>query len=80
MALMGNDLSKLPFALRLAKAAMRTIRVNIVFAIGIKIIFLVLVLMGLGTMWLAVLADVGAALIVTLNGMRLLRTPRPALN
>ena len=74
MALMGNDLSKLPFALRLSKAAMNTIRANIAFAIGIKLVFLALVLLGLGTMWLAVLADVGASLLVTLNGMRLLRT------
>jgi Cd2+/Zn2+-exporting ATPase len=74
VALMSDDLSKLPFALRLAKRAMRTIRTNIAFAIGIKLVFLALVLMGLGTMWLAVLADVGATLIVTLNGMRLLRT------
>ena len=73
IALMGNDLSKLPYALKLAQAAMHTIRANIAFAIGIKLAFLVLVLMGLGTMWLAVLADVGASLLVTLNGMRLLK-------
>ncbi len=72
MVLMSNDLSKLPFAFSLARAAMRTIRANIVFAVGIKLAFLALVLMGLGTMWLAVLADVGASLLVTLNGMRLL--------
>ena len=74
VALMGSDLSKLPFVLRLSRAAMRTIGFNIVFAIGIKLVFLGLVLAGLGTMWMAVLADVGAALVVTLNGMRLLKT------
>ncbi len=52
---------------------MRTIRINIAFAIGIKLVFLVLVLLGLGTMWMAVLADVGATLLVTLNGTRLLK-------
>jgi Cd2+/Zn2+-exporting ATPase len=72
ITLMGNDLSKLPFTLHLSRATMRTIGVNIVFAIGVKFAFLILVLLGLGTMWLAVLADVGAALIVTLFGMRLL--------
>jgi Cd2+/Zn2+-exporting ATPase len=72
IALMGNDLSKLAFALQLSRATMGTIRANIVFAIGVKVAFLVLVLLGLGTMWLAVLADVGAALVVTLFGMRLL--------
>lgn len=51
---------------------MRTITANVVFSIGIKLIFIVLVLAGLGTMWMAVLADVGASLLVTLNGMRLL--------
>jgi len=73
IALIGNDLGKLPFALRLSRAAMRTIAINIAFAIGIKLVFLALVLMGLGTMWMAVLADVGATLVVTLNGMRLLK-------
>ena len=73
IALMGNDLSKLPFALRLSRAAMRTISTNIAFAIGIKLIFLALVLAGLGTMWMAVLANVGAALVVTLYGMRSLK-------
>ena len=55
---------------------MKTIRANVVFAIGIKLAFLALVLTGLGSMWLAVLADVGASLLVTLNGMRLLKAYR----
>jgi Cd2+/Zn2+-exporting ATPase len=76
VVLMGNDLSKLPFAFALAQATMRTIRTNIVFAIGIKLAFLVLVLLGLGTMWLAVFADVGASLLVTLYSMRLARRAR----
>jgi len=71
IALMGNDLSKLPWAIKLARAAMRTIQHNIIFAIGIKVVFFVLVLLGLGSMWMAVLADVGASLLVTLYGMRL---------
>jgi len=52
---------------------MQTIRHNIAFAIGIKLLFLVAVLLGFGTMWMAVLADVGASLLVTLNGMRMAR-------
>jgi Cd2+/Zn2+-exporting ATPase len=71
VVLMGDDLCKLPLALRLSRAAMRTTRSNIALAIGIKLAILVLVLLGLGTMWLAVLADVGASLLVTLRGMRL---------
>jgi Cd2+/Zn2+-exporting ATPase len=54
---------------------MATVRTNVVLSIGIKLAFLVLVLFGLGSMWLAVLADVGTSLLVTLNGMRLLRWP-----
>lgn len=73
VALMADDLSKLPFTLRLSKSAMRTIQFNIAFSIGIKLAFFVLVLMGLGSMWMAVAADMGATLLVTLNGMRLLR-------
>ena len=73
IALMGDDLSRLPFLVRLSRAAMGTVRVNVVLSIGIKLVFLLLVLAGAGSMWLAVLADVGTSLLVTLNGMRLLR-------
>jgi len=72
IALMGDDLRQLPFALQLSRAAMKVIRQNIAFAVGIKLIFLVVVLLGFGSLWLAVLADVGASLVVTLHGMRLL--------
>jgi Zn2+/Cd2+-exporting ATPase len=73
VTLMGADLRLLPRAIRLAKATMRTVRANVAFAIGIKLVFLLLILAGHGTMWMAVLADVGATLLVTLYGMRLLR-------
>ncbi|MEO6061943.1 MAG: HAD-IC family P-type ATPase, partial [Thermoflexales bacterium] len=73
VTLMGDDLGKLPFAIRLARSAMRVIYANIAFAIAIKLAFFALVLLGLGTLWMAVFADVGASIIVTLNGMRLLR-------
>ena len=52
---------------------MRVIRQNISAALGIKALFLLIVLLGAGSLWLAVLADVGASLLVTLNGMRLLQ-------
>ncbi|NJN82894.1 MAG: HAD-IC family P-type ATPase, partial [Caldilineaceae bacterium] len=73
ITLMSDDLRRLPFAYRLSRAAMRTIRANVAFSIAIKLLFFVVVLLGAGSMWLAVLADVGASLLVTLNGMRLLR-------
>jgi Cd2+/Zn2+-exporting ATPase len=72
ITLMSNDLRRLPFAVRLSRAAMRTVRVNVALSLGLKLIFLVLVLLGMGTLWMAVIADVGASLLVTLNGMRLL--------
>jgi Zn2+/Cd2+-exporting ATPase len=72
VTLMSDDLRQLPFALGLSRAAMRTVGVNIALSIGIKLVFLVLVLAGMGTIWMAVLADMGTSLLVTLNGMRLL--------
>jgi Cd2+/Zn2+-exporting ATPase len=72
IALMRDDLRLLPFALRLSRATMQTIQINIVLALGAKLIFLVLVLLGLGTLWMAVLADMGVSLLVTLYGVRLL--------
>ncbi len=73
IALLGNDLGKLAYVIRLARHALNTVRANIALAIGVKVIFLFVVLLGYGNLWLAVLADVGAALVVTLNGLRLLR-------
>lgn len=72
VTLMSEDLRQLGFAVRLSRAAMRTIRINVALSIGIKVAFLVVVLLGWGTMWMAVLADMGTSLLVTLNGMRLL--------
>lgn len=73
IALMDDDLRKLPFAYQLSRATMRTIKQNVTFALLSKLLVVVLVLLGLGNLWLAVLADVGASLVVTLYGMRLLR-------
>ncbi len=72
IALMQDDLRRLPFAVRLSQATMRTIWANIALSLAIKAIFLLLVLGGWGTMWLAVLADMGTSLLVTANGLRLL--------
>jgi Zn2+/Cd2+-exporting ATPase len=73
VALMADDLGKLPFAVRLSRQARRIIRQNVTLSLGIKAIFLALAIAGLATLWMAVFADMGASLIVTLNGMRLLR-------
>jgi len=73
VALMADDLFKLPFAVRLSRRARAIIRQNVALSLGIKAVFLALALAGVATLWMAVFADVGASLIVTLNGMRLLR-------
>jgi len=75
ITLMQADLAQLPFALNLSRTAMNTIRFNIAFAIGIKAIFMLLAMLGLSSMWMAVVADMGISILVTLNGMRLLRHP-----
>jgi Cd2+/Zn2+-exporting ATPase len=73
VALMADDLGKLPFAVNLSRRARAIIRQNVVLSLGIKAVFLALALGGMATLWMAVFADMGASLIVTLNGMRLLR-------
>ncbi len=73
VVLMSDDLSQLPFAIRLARFARHLIRQNIVVSITLKLAVILLALAGGATLWLAVLADVGMSLLVTLNGMRPLR-------
>lgn len=73
IVLMADDLAQLPYAVRLARFARRLIAQNIAVSIGLKLAFMALALTGGATMWLAVLADVGMSLAVTLNGMRPLR-------
>ena len=76
ITLMRDSLLPLPFAIKLSRATMRIIWMNVALALGLKFAFFLLVLVGLGTMWMAVLADMGVSLLVTLNGMRLLRHPK----
>ncbi len=73
VALMDDDLRKLPRFVRLSRHTHALLVQNIVLALGIKAVFLVLTLSGAGTMWMAVFADVGASLLVVGNGLRLLR-------
>ncbi len=73
ITLMNDDLRQLPFLFKLSQTTMRTIFTNVAISIGLKGVFLILVILGLSTMWMAVLADMGTSLLVTLNGMRLLR-------
>jgi Cd2+/Zn2+-exporting ATPase len=72
IALMADDLSRLPLAMRLSRRALGVIKQNIGLSLLIKVVFLALALPGYATLWMAVFADMGASLIVILNGMRLL--------
>ena len=73
IALMADELLKIPYALRLSRATTRNIRANIAFSIVLKGAFLVLAVTGVATLWMAVAADMGASLIVIANALRLLR-------
>jgi Zn2+/Cd2+-exporting ATPase len=70
VALMGDDLKQLPFALGLARFARQLIRQNVGISFAVKALILVLALFGATSLWAAILADVGTSLLVTLNGMR----------
>ena len=67
---MNNDLKQLPFALRLSRFTNKLIRQNIVISLGVKFSIAILAIMGLTPLWVAVLADIGVSLLVTLNGLR----------
>jgi Cd2+/Zn2+-exporting ATPase len=73
VVLFGNSISNLPHLFRLGKRTVALIKTNIIFAFAIKVIFLGLALAGYSTIWMAVVADMGASLIVIFNSLRLLR-------
>ena len=73
VALMDDDLRKIPRFIGLSKSTYAILLQNISFAIGVKVLFFILTFMGLASMWMAVFADVGAALLVVGNGLRAMR-------
>jgi Zn2+/Cd2+-exporting ATPase len=73
VVLMADDIHKLPFAIRLSQFANRLVRQNIIFSLGSKLLVAVIAFLGYAPLWLAVLADMGVSLVVTLNGLRALR-------
>ena len=73
VALMGDDLERVGYAIRLSRRTRDIIIQNIILALGIKVVIFALAVAGEATLWQAIFADVGASLIVILNGMRLLR-------
>ncbi|MCB2199448.1 heavy metal translocating P-type ATPase [bacterium] len=74
IALLGDDLNRLPWLIHHSRRSLGIIRANIGFAIGIKALFLVLAAFNLATLWMAIAADMGASLAVTFNALRLLHT------
>jgi Cd2+/Zn2+-exporting ATPase len=73
VALMSDELLKLPYMLRLARATLVNVKVNVAVSLVLKAAFLVMAIAGSATLWMAVLADTGASVIVVLNALRLLR-------
>ncbi len=73
VALMDDDLRKIPDFIRLSRRAHAVLTQNISIALGIKAVFLALALAGMSSLWMAVFADMGASLIVVFNGLRLVR-------
>jgi Cd2+/Zn2+-exporting ATPase len=73
VALMSDELLRLPYAIRLAKATLRNVRTNVAISLALKSAFLVMAVAGVATLWMAVLADTGASVLVVGNALRLLR-------
>ncbi len=74
IALMADELLKIPYAIRLSRATVRNIRMNFAISLAMKAAFVVLAVAGAATLWMAIAADTGASLIVIANALRLLRT------
>ncbi len=74
IALMSDDLARLPWLVRHARRSVRIIRQNIIFALGLKAAFMALALLQVATLWMAIAADMGASLLVIFNALRLLHT------
>jgi len=72
VALMSDDLSKLPWLIRHSRRTLRVIRQNITFSLAVKVVFVVLTFAGHASLWAAIAADMGASLLVVFNGLRLL--------
>jgi len=74
IALMSDELARLPWLVELARHTLRVIKQNIAIALGLKLVFIVLTLASAASLWMAIAADMGASLLVVMNGLRLLRS------
>jgi len=79
VVLMNGDLSRLPFAVRIARRTLALIRQNVAASLAIKLVFILLAMSGLASLWMAVAADMGVSLLVTFNGLRAGRVKSPHL-
>jgi Cd2+/Zn2+-exporting ATPase len=79
IALMGDDLAHVRESILLGRRTMAIIRQNMAIALGLKLLFVAAVLAGWATLWMAVVADTGASVLVTLNAMRLMRDENDTL-
>lgn len=71
-AILRNRVTDVPAMIRLARATMGNIRQNVALALSLKAVFLVTSILGITGLWIAILADTGATVLVTLNALRLL--------
>ncbi len=74
VALMSDDLSRLPWLIRHSRRTLAIVRQNVFFALGLKALFVGMACLGMATLWLAIAADMGASLLVIFNGLRLLKS------
>ncbi|HBY58193.1 MAG TPA: heavy metal translocating P-type ATPase, partial [Solibacterales bacterium] len=73
VVVMADGLGQIPFLVRHSQRALRVVKENILFALALKVVFLALAAAGVATLWMAIVADTGATLLVTFNALRLLR-------
>lgn len=76
IALMSDDLTRLPWLVQHSRRTLNVIRQNVAFSLGVKAVFVALTLLGTSSLWAAIAADMGASLLVIFNGLRLLRAER----
>jgi len=76
IALMSDQLAKVPWLIGHARRTLRIVKCNVAFALGLKIAFLLLSCLGLASLWAAIAADTGASLLVIANGLRLLKADK----
>jgi Cd2+/Zn2+-exporting ATPase len=73
VALMSDELMKIPYMFRLSRATIRNIKMNLAISVVMKAAFVILAVAGVATLWMAVVADTGASIVVIANALRLLR-------